>query len=75
LFASVAATGVGLHVAALYIEHETHTSELAVVLTTAGPVAIYMLCVYGLYTLLSREADRLHLWIPTPRRDARPIYR
>jgi len=63
LFASIVATGVGLHVAALYIEHQAHISELAVVLTTAIPLAVYVLCVYGLYTLLSREADPFHLWL------------
>jgi len=63
LFASIAATGVGLHVAALHIEHEAHISEFAVVLTTAVPVAVYVLCLYGLYTLISREADPFHIWL------------
>ena len=35
----------------------------AVVLTTAVPVAVYVLCLFGLYTLLSREADPFHLWL------------
>jgi hypothetical protein len=34
----------GLHVAALYIEHEAHISQLAVVLTTAVPLAVYVIC-------------------------------
>ncbi len=63
LFASITATGVGLHVAALHIEHQTHISELAVVMTTAVPVALYVLCLYALYTLVSGEADPFHLWL------------
>ena len=39
VFASIVAAAVGLHVAALHIEHQAHKSELAVVLTTAVPVA------------------------------------
>jgi hypothetical protein len=27
------------------------------------PVAVYVLCLYGLYTLLSREGDPFHLWL------------
>ena len=63
LFASIAATGAGLHVAALYIEHEAHIGELAVVLTTAVPVAVYVLCLYALYSLISREIDPFHIWL------------
>jgi low temperature requirement protein LtrA len=63
LFASIAATGVGLHVAALFIEHEAHISELAVLLATAIPVTVYVLCLYGLYSMISREVDPFHLWL------------
>ena len=42
LFAALAATGAGLHVAALFLEHEAHISQLAVVLTTAVPLAIFV---------------------------------
>jgi low temperature requirement protein LtrA len=63
LFASLAATGVGLHVAALYIAHEAHVGEVAVVATTAVPVALFVLCVYALYTLITREIDPFHLWL------------
>jgi hypothetical protein len=63
LFASLAASGVGLHVAALHIEHETHISELAVVATTAVPVALFVACVYALYTLITREIDPFHVWL------------
>jgi low temperature requirement protein LtrA len=63
LFASLAATGVGLHVAALSIEHEAHISTVAVVATTAVPVALFVFYVYALYTLITREIDPFHLWL------------
>ena len=63
LFASIAATGAGLHVAALYIGNEAQISELTVVASTATPVGLYVLCVYALYSLLTREIDPFHLWL------------
>ncbi len=63
LLAALAATGAGLHVAALSIEGETHISLVAVVATTAVPVAVYVLSLYGLYSLLTREIDPFHLWL------------
>jgi low temperature requirement protein LtrA len=63
LFASLAATGAGLHVAALSIEHETHISLVAVVASTAVPLAVYVLSLYGLYSLLTREVDPFHFWL------------
>lgn len=63
LFAALAATGAGLHVAALHIEHEANISQLAVVLTTAVPLAVYVICLYALYSMLTREVDPFHLWL------------
>ena len=63
LFASIAATGAGLHVAALFLEHEAHISQLAVVLTTAIPLAVFVTCVYVLYSALAHEIDRFHVWL------------
>ena len=63
LFAALAATGAGLHVAALYLEHEAHISQLAVVLTTAVPLAIFVLVLYALYSVLAREVDPFHVWL------------
>jgi low temperature requirement protein LtrA len=65
LFAALAATGAGLHVAALYIEQKAHISQLAVVLTTAVPLAVYVICLYALYSTLTREVDPFHLWLVT----------
>jgi len=63
LFASIAAAGAGLHVAALFLERQAHISEFAVVLTTAVPTSIYVMCLYGVYSLLTREIDPFHLWL------------
>jgi low temperature requirement protein LtrA len=63
LFASLAATGVGLHVAALHLEHEVHIGVVAVVASTAVPLAVYVLSLYGLYSLLTREIDPFHFWL------------
>jgi low temperature requirement protein LtrA len=65
LFAALAATGAGLHVAALFLEHEAHIGQLAVVLTTAVPLAIFVLCLYALYSLVTREIDPFHIWLVT----------
>lgn len=43
VYASIAAVGAGLHVAALYVEHEAHISETVVMLSIAIPVATYFL--------------------------------
>jgi low temperature requirement protein LtrA len=63
LFASLAATGVGLHVAALFIEDAAHLTTLVVVATTAVPLAVYVLSLYGLYSLLTRQIDLFHVWL------------
>jgi low temperature requirement protein LtrA len=63
LFSSLTATGVGLHVAALFIEDEAHLSTLAVVATTAVPLAVYVLSLYALYSLLTRQVDPFHIWL------------
>lgn len=63
LFGAIAAAGAGLHVAALALEHEAHISTFAVIATTALPVSIYVLSVYGLYSALTRSLDPFHLWL------------
>lgn len=61
VLAAIAATGAGLHVAALYIEHKAHIDALAVVLALAVPVAVYLGGIYLLYAGLLREVDRFHI--------------
>ncbi|RYE00584.1 MAG: low temperature requirement protein A [Sphingomonadales bacterium] len=63
IFASIVATGAGLHVAAYFIEHEAHIGALATVLTVAIPVCVFLGSVYALYTYLLGRFDRFHLWL------------
>jgi low temperature requirement protein LtrA len=62
-FAAIAATGAGLHVAGLYIEHKAHIGAVATMLSVAIPVGVYILTIFGLYTYLVREGDPFHLWL------------
>ncbi|MCL6705403.1 low temperature requirement protein A [Pseudomonas sp. R2.Fl] len=63
LFGSIAATGAGLHVAAYYIENEAHIGSVAVVLSVAIPVAVFILSKYALYTYMVNERDLFHVWL------------
>ncbi|PZW39845.1 low temperature requirement protein LtrA [Humitalea rosea] len=63
IFAAIAATGAGLHVAALFIEAKAHVGGLATMLTVAVPVGLFLLLVYALYTYLMRVYDPLHGWL------------
>jgi low temperature requirement protein LtrA len=58
---SIVATGAGLHVAALFIEHKAHIGPLATLLTAAIPVGIFLGAIYSLYYYLVRRFDLLHL--------------
>jgi len=60
VFAGIAGAGAGLHVAGLYLEHDAAVGELAVVLSLALPVGLYLLVVYLLHTLLLSDRDRFH---------------
>jgi low temperature requirement protein LtrA len=61
IFAAIAGTGAGLHVAASYIEGQAHIGGVATVLCVAVPVGGFVLMVYALHTWLVREADPFHL--------------
>jgi hypothetical protein len=60
---SIVAVGAGLHVAALYIEHEGQIGPVATVLAVAVPLAIYTASIYALYYYLVRRFDTLHVWL------------
>jgi low temperature requirement protein LtrA len=60
LFASVVAAGAGLHVAAYLVEDKTKLDVLGTLLTTAIPVAVYVIGIFVLYTYLSRTVDPFH---------------
>lgn len=52
VFGSITAVGAGLHVAALYLEHEAHVSALAVTWTIAIPVLLFTISTTGLFSRL-----------------------
>ena len=60
IFGAVVATGAGLHVAAYYVEQHTKISALDTLLTTAIPVAIYVLGIFVLYAYLTGSVDPFH---------------
>jgi low temperature requirement protein LtrA len=60
---AIVATGAGLHVAAYFIEHNSHISALATVLTVAVPVGIFLGLIYALYYHLVRRFDLFHVWL------------
>jgi low temperature requirement protein LtrA len=57
VFAAIAATGAGLHVAAYYIDHEAHISGAVAVASIAVPVALFKLSLTWLYSAMV-GADR-----------------
>ncbi|MEV7607407.1 low temperature requirement protein A [Paenarthrobacter sp. NPDC089322] len=61
VFAAIAATGAGLHVAAYYIDHEAHISAAAAVASIAVPVAIFKVSLTALYTTML-GTDKHVLW-------------
>ena len=61
VFAPLAAMGAGLHVAAYALEGEATIGTTATVLSVAIPVAVYVLMLYGLYSVLMRTGDPFHL--------------
>jgi low temperature requirement protein LtrA len=60
LFASVVAAGAGLHVAAYLVEGKTELDVLDTLLTTAIPVAIYVVGLFLLYAYLTQATDPFH---------------
>jgi low temperature requirement protein LtrA len=61
LFASLAAMGAGLHVAAYRLEDEAKIGTTATVLSVVVPVAVFVLAFYYLYSLLMRTGDPFHI--------------
>lgn len=61
ILAAIAATGAGLHVAALFIEHNAHIGPLATVLALAIPVAVYLAGIYLMYSGLFDDVDPFHV--------------
>jgi low temperature requirement protein LtrA len=63
MFAGLAAMGAGVHVAALFLEHQTEIGAVATVLSVAIPVALYAGALYAVYSLVMHEADPFHIWL------------
>lgn len=63
VYAAIAATGAGLHVAANFIEGKAHIGATAATLTTAIPVAVYLLMIYALYSYMLRARDAAHIFL------------
>jgi low temperature requirement protein LtrA len=63
LFGAVVAAGAGLHVAAYLVEGKTELDVLDTLLTTAIPVAIYVLCIFVLYAYLTQTVDPFHFML------------
>ena len=61
IFASLAAMGGGLHVAAFELEGESEIGATGAVLSVAIPFAIFVAVFYGLYSLLMRARDPFHV--------------
>lgn len=61
LFASIAAIGAGIHVAAYVVEGEATIGVVGAVLATAIPVGVASLAYFVLYSYLLRGFDPFHL--------------
>lgn len=61
VFASIAATGAGLHVIAYVIEGESELGPVSAVLTVAVPVLLLCVTIYALYAYLVAAFDAFHL--------------
>jgi low temperature requirement protein LtrA len=61
IFASIAATGAGLHVAAYVIEGVAHIGVRGAIIAVAIPVLIFSFALFAHYTYLLKEFDRFHI--------------
>ena len=61
IFASITATGTGLHLVEYLIEHHTEIGIVGTVLSVAIPVFVFMITSFALYAWLMRSLDPLHI--------------
>lgn len=61
IFASIAATGAGLHVAQYYLEGHSQLGVTGALLAVVLPVAVFVLMLYLMYAVTLRTADAFHL--------------
>ena len=60
---AIVATGAGLHVTALFIEHQARTGSVATVLSVALPVGAFLGLLNAVYYYLVRRFNRFQLWL------------
>ncbi|MFC8801608.1 low temperature requirement protein A [Promicromonospora sp. NPDC057138] len=63
VFAGLAGVGAGLHVAAYYLEGESHIGAVGTVLAVAVPVLVFVLADYVQFWVLTRSFDTLHMFL------------
>jgi low temperature requirement protein LtrA len=63
IYASIAGTGAGLHVAAYVIEGHAAVGALAAIVAVAVPVLVFSIALFALYGYLVRQFDPLHVWL------------
>lgn len=61
LFASIAATGAGLHVVAYLIEGQAEIGVTGAIVSVAAPVLLFSVVLFLLYTYLVQEGDPFHI--------------
>ncbi|MBE1875198.1 low temperature requirement protein A [Myceligenerans sp. TRM 65318] len=61
IYAALAAVGAGLHVAAYYLEGESHLDATGTVLAVAVPVAVFIAADYLIFMAVTRSTHRLHV--------------
>jgi low temperature requirement protein LtrA len=61
VFAALAGTGAGLHVAATAIRDEAHIGDVEALLTIAVPVLVFVLALFALYAVLIGTLDPFHV--------------
>jgi low temperature requirement protein LtrA len=61
LFASIAATGAGLHVVAYLVEGEAEIGVTGAIVSVAAPVLLFSVVLFLLYTYLMHEGDPFHV--------------
>jgi len=60
VFAAIAATGAGLHIAAYFIDHEAHVPAAGAVASIAIPIILFKVSLTTLYSImLGRDRDLL----------------
>lgn len=63
LYASIAATGAGLHAAAYLLEHHSELDTAQTVLTMAVPVGLFVVVLLALFHVMFPGPDPLHVWL------------